>query len=144
MNNMIDYRYVPSYYMHCLQTACPMASNCLRQLAAQAMPEDTVSIRIVNPLLTEQTDKCQFYRSAEPQTYARGFVNMKEHMLPRQYNEFMYRLIGKFGRTGYFERRRGERLCSPEEIKTIKTVLHDLELPQLKFDAFEEHVNWCD
>lgn len=144
MNNKIDYQKVPSYYMHCLQAECPMASSCLRQLATQAMPEDTVSLRIVNPRLTEQTDKCRFYRSAELQTYARGFVNMKEQMLPRQYIEFMNRLIGKFGRTGYFERRRGERLCSPEEMKTIKTVLQDLKLPQLKFDAYEEQINWSD
>lgn len=142
--NKINYDEVPGYYMHCLQADCPMASSCLRQLATQTMPKDTVCIRIVNPLLTTPSDKCRFYRSSEPQTYARGFVNMKQHMLPAQYGSFMYQLIDKFGRTGYFERRRGERLCSPQEMKEIESVLQDLQLPQLKFDAYEEQINWSD
>ena len=69
---------------------------------------------------------------------------MKQEMLPRQYNEFMYRLIGKFGRTGYFERRRGERLCSPKEMAEVEATLKDLGLEHLQFDAYEKHYNWYD
>lgn len=65
-------------------------------------------------------------------------------MLPRQYSTFMYRLIGQFGRTGYFERRRGERLCSPKEIKLIEDVLKELGLKDLSFDAYEKRYNWND
>ena len=77
-------------------------------------------------------------------TYAKGFVQMKQEMLPRQYDEFKCRLTGKFGRTGYYERRRGERLCSPSEIKAIRTVLQELKLPNLEFDGYVKQYNWCD
>ena len=79
-----------------------------------------------------------------PATYARGFVKMKQEMLPRQYDEFSVRLIGKFGRTGYYERRRGERLCKPSEIEFIRKVLQEMKLPNFEFDAYEKHLNWYD
>ena len=67
---------------------------------------------------------------------------MKEEMLPRQYKVFMNRLQDHFGRTGYFERRRGERLCSPADIDVIEKVLANLGLSHLGFDAYERHFNW--
>ena len=77
-------------------------------------------------------------------TYAKGFVKMKQEMLPRQYDEFKCRLIGKFGRTGYYERRRGERLCSPSDIRKIRDVLQELKLPELEFNGYVKQLNWYD
>ena len=87
---------------------------------------------------------CEYFRTDVPATYARGFVKMKQEMLPRQYDEFSVRLIGKFGRTGYYERRRGERLCKPSEIEFIRKVLQEMKLPNFEFDAYEKHLNWYD
>ena len=101
-------------------------------------------LTIVNPLLVAASEQCEFFRTDELATYAKGFVRMKAEMLPRQYDEFMVRLIGRFGRTGYYERRRGERLCSPAEIETIRAVLHEISLPNLEFDSYEKQYNWCD
>ena len=101
-------------------------------------------VRIVNPLLTQPSEQYEFYRSDEPQVYARGFAAMKEEMLPRQYKVFMNRLQSAFGRTGYFERRRGVRLCSPKDIKILEAVLKDLGLQHLGFDAYEQRYNWDD
>ena len=73
-----------------------------------------------------------------------GFKKMQQSMLPSQYQEFMYRLIGKFGRTSYFERRRGERLCSPADIEVVKKVLSDIGLPELEFDGYQKQLNFWD
>ena len=110
--NKISLKEVPDGYTVCIKSDCPLANNCLRQLAMQVLTKQNKIVRIVNPLLTQPSEQCQFYRSDEPQVYARGFAAMKEEMLPRQYKVFMSRLQSKFGRTGYFERRRGERLCT--------------------------------
>ena len=142
--NKINYNEVPGSFLHCIHADCPMAEHCLRQMAMQALPKDEMSVRIVNPQRVTSSEKCEFYRTDEPQVYTRGFVKMKQEMLPRQYNEFMYRLIGKFGRTGYFERRRGERLCSPKEMAEVEATLKDLGLEHLEFDAYEKHYNWYD
>ena len=142
--NKISFKEVPDGYTVCIKSDCPLANNCLRQLAMQVLTKKNKIVRIVNPLLTQPSEQCQFYRSDEPQLYARGFAAMKEEMLPRQYTVFMSRLQSKFGRTGYFERRRGDRLCSPKDIKAIEAVLKDLGLQHLGFDAYELRYNWND
>ncbi len=142
--NKISFKEVPDGYTVCIKSDCPLANNCLRQLAMQVLTKQNKIVRIVNPLLTQPSEQCQFYRSDEPQVYARGFAAMKEEMLPRQYKVFMSRLQSKFGRTGYFERRRGDRLCSPKDIKAIEAVLKDLGLQHLGFDAYEQRYNWND
>lgn len=142
--NKISFKEVPDGYTVCIKSDCPLANNCLRQLAMQVLTKQNKIVRIVNPLLTQPSEQCEFYRSDEPQLYARGFAAMKEEMLPRQYKVFMNRLQSAFGRTGYFERRRGVRLCSPKDIKTVEAVLKDLGLQHLGFDAYEQQYNWDD
>ena len=142
--NTISSKEVPDYYTLCIKSDCPMANHCLRQMAMDVLTKKYKIVQIVNPLFTEPSEKCEFYRSDEPQTFARGFAKMQEGMLPWQYKTFSCRLQGKFGRTGYFERRRGEKLCSPKDIMIIKNVLKEIGLQHLSFDAYEQLYNWND
>ena len=142
--NKISFIEVPNGYPVCIKADCPLANSCLRQLAMQVLTTQHKIVRIVNPLLALPSEQCEFYRSDTPQVYARGFAAMKEEMLPRQYKVFMNRLQSAFGRTGYFERRRGVRLCSPKDIKILEAVLKDLGLQHLGFDAYEQRYNWDD
>ena len=138
----MNFDLVPDGYPFCIVTDCPVAEHCLRQKARQMLGRSDKVVKVVNPLLTQPSEQCEFYRSDEPQVFARGFAAMKEEMLPRQYKVFMMRLQDHFGRTGYFERRRGERLCSPADIVVIEKVLASLGLSHLGFDAYERHINW--
>ena len=140
----ITFNDVPNSYPLCAVNDCPMADHCLRQKAMQMLTMRSKLVTIVNPRLTQPSADCEFYRTDEPQTFARGFAKMKERMLPRQYSVFMNRLQERFGRTGYFERRRGERLCSPSEITYIRNVLSELGLSHLSFDGYIEQYNWSD
>ena len=142
--NKINHKDVPYGFMHCLEADCPMAEHCLRQMAMQALPKDAIGVLILNPQITESSEKCKFYRSDEPQVYGRGFKNMQKQMLPGQYDTFRYRLIGKFGRNPYFERRKGAQLCTPSDIKEVKAALKEIGLEHLEFDAYEKHLNWTD
>ena len=142
--NKINIEEIPDWYPVCIKSDCPMADHCLHQLAMRLLTDNYKIVRIVNPLLTSPSEQCEFYRTDELQTYACGFKNMQLDMLPRQYSTFMYRLIGKFGRTGYFERRRGERLCTPADIKLIEEVLEELGLKNLSFDKCMKQYNWDD
>ena len=142
--NKINHKEVPYGYSHCLRADCPMAEHCLHQMAMQALPKDEMTVLILNPQITKPSENCEFYRSDEPQIYARGFTNMQKQMLPGQYDTFRYRLQGKFGRNPYFERRKGARLCSPSDIKIVKAALKEIGLEHLEFDAYETHLNWTD
>ena len=135
---------LPSGFALCMLNDCKVCEHCLRHIAYNDVGKDLKRLTIVNPLLVAASEQCEFFRTDELATYAKGFVRMKDEMLPRQYDEFMCRLIGRFGRTGYYERRRGERLCSPKEIEFIRKVLQEMKLPNFEFDAYEKHLNWYD
>ena len=136
---------LPGGFALCMRNDCKLCDHCLRNMAYKdVVTEKLWAICLVNPLRVKPSEACEYFRTDEPATYARGFVKMKQEMLPRQYDEFSVRLIGKFGRTGYYERRRGERLCSPKEIEFIQKVLQEMKLPNFEFDAYEKHLNWYD
>ena len=102
---------VPGGYAMCSRDDCAVCNHCLRHIAFQEVGKDLKMLFQVNPLRVVLSDKCEYFRTDEPATYALGFKNMQQSMTPPQYQTFSCRLIGKFGRTDYFERRRGERLC---------------------------------
>ncbi len=122
--NKINYNDVPGCFLHCIQSDCKMADHCLRQLAMQALPDDYRGVTILNPKLAKPMGDC--------------------YMLPGQYDTFRYRLQGKFGRNPYFERRKGERLCSPSDIKDVEAALKAIGHEELKFDAYIKKLNWID
>ena len=140
--NKIGFNEVPGGYVMCSVAECPMADHCLRQLAMQVLDNSVRLVTVVNPRRTQPSEACEFYRTDKPQAFACGFKGMQEEMLPRQYSVFMNKLKQHFGRTGYFERRRGERLCSPMDIAVIQDVLRELDLSHLSFDGFVEQYNW--
>ncbi len=135
---------VPGGFAMCTCKDCKVADHCLRHMAFEDVGKDNRILCSVNPLKAVPTAECEYFRTDELATYARGFKNMQKSMIPGQYDTFMVKLIGKFGRTGYYERRRGQRLCSPSDIEAIRAVLQTLGLPDLAFDSYEKHYKWFD
>lgn len=135
---------VPDGYVMCTRNDCTVCEHCLRHIAYNDVGKDMEKYMILNPLLVVATEQCEYFRTDEKATYAKGFTKMQLKMIPGQYQDFSVRLIGRFGRTGYYERRRGERLCKPSEIEFIRKVLQEIGLPDLEFDDYEKHYNWYD
>lgn len=139
------YKTLPSGYPVCQYSDCPMAATCLHQMAYPKLMETENYLRLINPQKCSKTETCRFYRDSRPVTYARGFTNFQKKMYPGQYSTFMYTLIGKFGRNGYFERRRGDSALSPSEQEMVLAALRKAGITEkLKFDRYEENVNWYD
>ena len=66
-------------------------------------------------------------------------------MFPAQYQQFMSILMSHFGRNPYFERRRGESPLSPKEQRIVLNALRRVGVTEeLRFDHYEESVNWYD
>ena len=135
---------LPGGYAMCMRNDCKVCEHCLRHIAYNDVGKDQKRLMIVNPLLVVASEQCEHFRTDELATYAKGFTKMQLKMIPGQYQDFSVRLIGRFGRTGYYERRRGERLCTPSEIEFIHKVLQEIGLPDLEFDDYEKQYNWCD
>ena len=135
---------MPGYYAMCTRNDCEVCDHCLRYLAFEAVGKDFWRVYLANPLKVVPTGECEYFRTDEPATYAKGFKNMQQEMKPRQYDDFSIKLIGKFGRTGYYDRRKGARLCTPADIETVRNVLQEIGLPDLEFDSYLKRTNWCD
>lgn len=139
------YSTLPADYTVCLHDDCPMAANCLHQLAFPTLQESEAYLQLINPRKCAKNDTCKFYRNAKPVTYAYGFTGFQKKMFPEQYKTFMRTLIGKYGRNQYFALRRGELALSPKDQQTVLTALHKAGVEEdFTFDRYEEKINYCD
>lgn len=139
------YKDIPAEYPVCQYADCPRAATCLHQLVYQPLAERDAYLRLINPDRCTKNSQCPYYRDSTPVTYARGFTGMQKHMYPGQNQIFMSLLVREFSRNPYFERRRGETALSPKEQHIVLQALRKAGVTEdLKFDAYEENVNWYD
>ena len=134
-----------SSYKACLHDDCQCKATCLRHLAFEELLQTNEVLRIVNPSKCVKDATCPYYRDNNPTTFARGFTNFQQKMFPDQYRTFRNKCIARFGRNGYFMRRRGELALSPEEQRIVLKALKTAGITEeWSFDAYEEQLNWED
>lgn len=139
------YTSTPDAFPVCQHAECPLASECLHQLAFTDLLPKAFILHLLNPERCTADGSCPHYRSSKPVTYARGLTKMQKQMYPDQYNQFKAICISRWGRTPFFERRRGECPLSPAEQEFVKNALtHVGVTAELKFDSYEQNTNWYD
>ena len=122
-----------------------MAATCLHQTAYSTLIEHEEYLQLINPTRCSQNESCIYYRDSKPVTYARGFTNFQKRMFPGQYSRFMSICINHWSRNPYFERRRGDRSLPPDEQAFILNALKKAGVTEdMKFDSYEENINWYD
>lgn len=140
-----EYTSLPSNYPVCLHSDCPLAATCLHQSAYSKLLENEEYLRLINPNRCTKDNMCSYYRDCKPMTYARGFTNFQERMYPDQYKKFMSICINHWSPNPYFERRRGARALPPDEQAFILHALKKAGITEeMKFDSYEENINWYD
>ena len=140
------YKEAPPHYPICLHADCPRAGHCLHRVAYGELIGKCEMLSVINPeRCRKDGDECPYFRDAAPVAYARGFTGMQRRMYPDQYKRFMRLLTEHFGRNPYFERRKGETVLSPSEQQIVLDALRKAGVTEdLKFDAYEENINWND
>ena len=122
-----------------------MSATCLHQTAYSTLMEHEEYLQLINPTRCSQNESCVYYRDSKPVTYARGFTNFQKRMFPGQYSRFMSICINHWCRNPYFERRRGDRSLPPDEQAFILNALKKAGVTEdMKFDSYEENINWYD
>jgi len=140
-----NYATIPADYTVCLHEDCPLAATCLHQIAFSALQKSQDFLQLINPKKCAKGSNCKFYRDSKPVKYAYGFTGFQKRMFPAQYRTFMNSLIKEFGRSNYFERRRGTLSLSPKEQATILAALREAGITEpIPFDRYEEQINYCD
>ncbi len=141
--NTITWDSVPTGFTFCVVSDCPLASQCLRAIAYSLVPEDRNFLMIANPQQCTKADGCPHYKSSGTVKNAYGFTKIRGKLTNSQFRTFEVRLQGKFTRTGYFRRRKGERPIPPAEQDFIKKVLADIGAPSTcDFDAYRTEYVW--
>lgn len=139
------YRSTPIDYAVCQYADCPLAAKCLHQLTYQPLLAEVTILKLLNPNKCSKDETCEFFRDSKPVMYARGFKHFQQQLYPEQYKRFSIRLMGEFGRTGFYERRRGETALSPKEQQIVLSVLQEVGATgEFKFSSYEENYNWYD
>lgn len=144
MKEEIDFSAVPYRYIMCLNSQCPQASTCLRQLAEQSVPPTQEHWNYLNPkYLATLKGACPHYRSCAKVKYAIGFLDMMDNLPHKQMQSVALQLISLFSRRTYYRIRKGERLISPSEQQIILAVLKQCGVTSPRdFDAYTEDYEW--
>ena len=139
------YTSIPSGYAVCQHSDCPKAETCLHQIVYPAMLEKNDILSVLNPERCSKDANCKFYRSNKPIIYARGFSHFQKRMFPGQYDHFSMILMKVFGRTAYYERRRGATALTPKEQRIVLNALKEVGVTEeMQFESYEENTNWYD
>lgn len=144
MKEEILFTQVPFDYPLCLNSQCPKAASCLRQLAAQSAPADLAYWKIISPKhLSTLKGECPFYRSSQKARYAKGFMNMLDNLPYNKRRIAIANLIAGFGQRTYYRARKGERLLLPEEQQSVLNVFKHLDANMNpEFDSYVEDYIW--
>ena len=110
-------------YLVCFIESCPLKEQCLRWLVGQyadTMPFAQNSINPRNPQIGGE--QCAKFRPNIRVVKKQGMTNFYYDMPGHMEHSIRQELIYAFGRTQYFEMRKGLRLISPDDQEVIAAV----------------------
>lgn len=152
--SMIQLKDIPEHYTYCFagKGVCPKADTCLRAIAAQLQTESPdpqpATIHTVNALYVKQLpdlSACSEYRDNKPVRYAKGMTRLFEE-LPLKHARIIRKKVMRscFSCETYFYRsRKGTRLISPEEQRSILQAFRSAGLDITpKFDEYRDEIDW--
>lgn len=134
---------IPTNYAVCLHSDCPLAGECLRYMAFESLTQSDDLLTLINPSHCSKDESCKYFRSNAEVRLARGFTNFQKKMYPEQYQRFMMLLIGAFGRSSYFRRRRGDCRLSQQDRMVVENALKQVGISEhLEFDEYVMGYDW--
>lgn len=135
---------IPTNYPLCLNRECPLAANCLHQLAEQNITDSPEFWIVISPKrIALQQGACEYYRSSTKVRFAKGFVNIMGNLPNKQTKSVITRLMNLFSRRTYYRIRKGDRLLSPDEQQQVLAIFKEYGTSEpLEFDAYVEDYCW--
>lgn len=131
-------------YLVCFNENCPLHVHCLRWQVSRFVSDSRLVISCINPNLSQAVEgKCPAYRNDTPQPVARGMVHFYDDMPRKTEVEIKTKLISRYGRTGYYDMRRGTRQITAEIQEEIRQVCCSCGWTvKLRFDGYSEELVW--
>ena len=135
---------IPAYYMICLNSACPQAGSCLRQLYAMKYPADAVSVRALNPrLYPKGSGECEHYRPMKKIHLAWGIKDMLRDIPYDRARSIRRDMITHFGKTRYYRFFREEIPLTPAEQSAVQNIFrHNGVDTAPAYNRHSEEIDW--
>ena len=114
------------HYLMCFIESCPLKEQCLHWLVGQygdTMPYAQLSMNPRNPKVGGE--HCEKFRPNERVVMKKGMTHFYLDMPARVEKAIRRDLIMHFGRTQYFEIRKGLRLITPEDQELIAAICQE-------------------
>ena len=107
---------VPYNFARCFNDQCPLASKCLRHIAAQYNGADYLYITNVNPArYPADGNQCECFKTAVKVHVTWGLKRLLDRIPYEDAVSIRSQLVGHYGKTGYYRLYRGERGLMPKD-----------------------------
>lgn len=138
-----DYARIPHSFAHCFNNDCPRASECLRQLVAQYIPADVLTVTAVNPHSIDAEASCPHFLPQKKIRIAWGIKGLFDQVPHKEAIAMRRELIAHFSKTRYYRLQRKEQYLKPEEQEYIRQVFqkHGIEAGPA-FEYYTEEYRW--
>ena len=115
-----DFKDVPSWYVLCTNSGCPLNGDCLRFLAASHAPETKEAARCVMPS-AQKGENCRWMDRKSVVVYALGFSHLFDNVKKCDYTRMRKTLTDYLnGVKHYYQYMHGERPLSPAQQQWIR------------------------
>jgi len=134
-----------SGYVVCFAEACQLREQCLRWIVGQHMPATESVCMSVNPHHEGVgTDHCPLMRKMQKVKMAKGMQHIFSDEMPKRIEKIIRAtLIAHYGRTYYFEYRKGAKLIQPSMQEDIREVFrHYGWTKDVEFDEYIDDYEW--
>lgn len=135
---------MPTHYMICLNTSCPRAETCLRQMCSNQYPAERVSIHALNPqLYPKEGGECSYYRPMKKIRLAWGIKDLLREIPYDKARSVKREMLAHFGHTKYYRFFREELPLTPSDQSAIQKIFrqhHAGATPE--YARYSEETDW--
>lgn len=139
LSDIFDFSDVPSWYVLCTNSQCPLRDDCLRFVAGVHAPETMETATCIMPK-TLKGNTCRWYDKQTVVVYAAGFSHLYDRVMKKDYTS-MRKTITQYlhGVKLYYEYMRGERPLSPNQQQWIRNYVKSRGYDwEVEFDKYYE------
>lgn len=144
MNKDFDYNLLPYRFVHCMNSRCKRADECLRFQAMQHIPAECKTVTIVNPGCMNPADEdCSFFKTDQLQRFALGMTDLLAYIPHNDAIVIKQQMLTYFGRTHFYRLWRKERLFTPEQQEYVRELFLQRGIQEAPvFDEYVEQYEW--
>lgn len=142
MENLnLKFEQLPNNWAVCFIEGCPVKEQCLRHLAAAAVPETQTYGNSVWPNALKNGE-CSMFAEVKYDKLAGGFSQLFSNLRQQDYKVIRRRMEDRF-RRDYYRYMHGDKLLNPDQQQWIRQLFTQYGYTEdLVFDHYEMRINF--